>query len=800
MTTMTVLWRSTTAIACLSLVAACTRSTPEGAPAPRQSAEPEMGHTLSPTAFHVIPQPASLVPQPGLLPLGTLTQIVLSDPDDPQLRELASLVQGTLRNDAALALDIARAAVTASSTGNVALLLRNQETDADPEEYTLTVEPTSVTISAPRHAGLFYGMQTLRQLLSVSTPASDQARAIPAVEIHDKPRFSYRGMHLDVGRHFFPISFIKRYIDLLAMYKMNTFHWHLTEDQGWRIEIQKYPRLTELGSCRQETILEKNFDPYVGDGIPYCGFYTQAEILEVVDYARQRYVTIIPEIEMPGHSTAALAAYPELACTEGPFEVATVWGVHPDIYCPTDVTFAFLEDVLAEVIDLFPGPYIHVGGDEAPKTRWEESEVAQEVIRRERLADEHELQSYFIRRIERFLNTNGRRLIGWDEILEGGLAPEATVMSWRGVVGGIEAARQGHDVIMTPYSHVYFDYYQADPAFEPLAIGGYTPLEKVYAFEPVPSELTADEAQHVLGAQGNVWTEYMKTTDYVEYMVLPRMLALAEVVWSPSSAREWDSFATRLPTHFTRLSARGFNYRIPHVAGLERDVVTLDDRVTVPLESLMEEGEIRYTTDGTDPTSTSARYGEAFELPMSDGAVTVKARLFLPNGRASAPRSATFAKTSLRPSMRVNERNMQPGLRYRYYELEQPVRSVTALSALTPTEEGIAADVELQSVAREEGFGLAFSGFVQVPLDGLYSFFLTSDDGSRLLVGDQTVVDHDGPHGSTERSGMIALEAGYHPVTVLFFQGGGRKALSVSFAREGDVQRTPVVARFYYER
>ena len=318
-----------------------------------------------------------------------------------------------------------------------------------------------------------------------------------------------------------------------------------------------------MGACRAETIVEKNFDPYVGDGTPHCGFYTQDEVRDVVAYAAERHITVIPEIELPGHSTAALAAYPNLACTGGPFEVSTTWGVHRDIYCPTEETFSFLEDVLTEVMDLFPSRHIHVGGDEVPKDRWEESPVAQAVIRREGLADEDELQSWFIRRIDTFLNAHGRALIGWDEILEGGLAPNATVMSWRGTEGGIAAARQGHDVIMSPNDDLYLDHYQADPAGEPLAIGGLTTLQDVYAFEPVPAELTPVEARHVLGAQGNVWTEYMATEEYVEYMVFPRALALAEVVWTPADRRSWDGFAARLPARIAALQADGVNVRVP---------------------------------------------------------------------------------------------------------------------------------------------------------------------------------------------------------------------------------------------
>ncbi len=444
----------------------------------------------------------------------------------------------------------------------------------------MEVNEDGIRILASTAAGLYYALQTVRQLLppqieqTLGSPG-DAVWRVPLVNISDSPRFSYRGMHLDVGRHFFPVEFVKRYIDMMSRYKMNYFHWHLTEDQGWRIEIKKYPKLTEVGAYRAETILEKNFNPYVGDGIPHGGFYTQDEIRDIVAFAAERYITIIPEIEMPGHSTAALAAYPELACSDGPFQVATVWGVKEDIYCPHERTFEFLEDVLSEVMDLFPSPYIHIGGDEVPKRRWEESPVARDVIVREGLSDESELQSWFIRRIEGFLRANGRRLIGWDEIIEGGLAPDATVMSWRGMSGGIEAAKGGHDVIMTPTHWCYFDYYQGSPETEPLAIGGLTLLDTVYSFEPIPKELTEDEARHVLGAQGNVWTEYMKTPEYVEYMAFPRAQALSEVVWTPVRHRDFGRFRKRLIRHLLHLDVLGVNYRIPEPTADEAVVATV---------------------------------------------------------------------------------------------------------------------------------------------------------------------------------------------------------------------------------
>ncbi len=450
-------------------------------------------------------------------------------------------------------------AVISAETLNV-LLHINPDLDVPSKEgYEIRVTDKAASLVGKSGQGLFYAANTFAQL---AHQAHQSDGKIPAVTITDSPRFPYRGLHLDVGRHMFPVEFIKKYIDNLARLKLNTFHWHLTEDQGWRIEIKKYPKLTEVGSKRKETILERNFDPYIGDGTPYGGYYTRDEIREVVAHAQSRFVTIIPEIEMPGHSTAAIASYPELGCTGEQLEVESVWGVHEQgVYCPTEETFSFLEDVLAEVIDLFPGEYIHIGGDEAPKTVWENSPIAQDVIAREGLADEHELQSYFIKRIEDFLISKGRRLIGWDEILEGGLAPEATVMSWRGVKGGIEAAHQGHEVIMTPTTHLYFDYYQGEPESEPLAIGGDLPLEKVYSFEPIPEELAGDAEKLVLGAQGNVWTEYMKTSDHVEYMAFPRACALAEVVWTPKDRRNWADFRYRMEMHQDRLALFGVNAR-----------------------------------------------------------------------------------------------------------------------------------------------------------------------------------------------------------------------------------------------
>ena len=409
---------------------------------------------------------------------------------------------------------------------------RKKNVGSGMEAYSLAVNENNVQLTANHPMGLFHGVQTIRQLLppeielrSYSEVPNGVKWTIPSVTIEDNPRFAYRGMHLDVGRHFMPVEFVKKYIDLLVLHKMNTFHWHLTEDQGWRIEIKKYPKLTEIGAWRDSTLIG-NYGSGRYDNIRYGGFYTQDEIRDVVQYATDRFITVIPEIELPGHASAALAAYPEFGCTDLnlSYKVQSTWGIFPEIFCPTDETFSFLKDVLTEVINLFPGTFIHIGGDEAMKDHWKVSKIAQDVIKREGLKDEHELQSYFIHQFDKFLTEKGRRLLGWDEILEGGLAPGATVMSWRGENGGIAAARLGHDAIMSPTGYAYLDYYQSDDRQnEPIAIGGFLPLEKVYNYDPIPAELESELHHHILGAQANVWTEYMKTPAKVEYMAFPRM-------------------------------------------------------------------------------------------------------------------------------------------------------------------------------------------------------------------------------------------------------------------------------------
>lgn len=571
--------------------------------------------TARPDIPSIIPQPVHIVSGKGSFKLTPKTRILFSS-SSAELFMLADLLAERLRSDAA---PLSTAQQYAGS--NYILLQIVPMASENPEAYELKVSKKSITISANSGSGIFYGIQTLLQLMPSDIEQAELKKEqvhwpVPVCTINDYPRFPYRAMHLDVSRHFFPVEFVKKYIDLMASYKYNNFHWHLTDDQGWRLEIKKYPLLTTIGSQRLSTPVGRNTSD---DNQPYGGYYTQEQALEIVEYARKRYVNIIPEIEMPGHSRAALAAYPELSCTGGPFEVWTEWGVATDIYCAgREANYNFLEDVLTEVMLIFPSKYIHIGGDEAPKTRWEACPLCQKRITDEGLKDEYELQSYFIRRIEKFLNQHGREIIGWDEILEGGLAPGATVMSWRGMEGGIEAAKMSHQVIMTPGTPCYFDHYQGPVTDEPLAIGGYNPLKSVYLFEPVPASLNEKESSFILGAQSNLWTEYIATPQQVEYMVYPRALALAEVNWSPKGNRNWENFTARLTEHLNRLEARNVNFSTSaFTASLQMVYDTTAMKTLAKLQTEIPGATILYRILSPSDSSKWMKYKKPFIITQS---------------------------------------------------------------------------------------------------------------------------------------------------------------------------------------
>ena len=580
----------------------------------------------------LIPNPVAYRAQAGAYALpGQLT----IDPD----RRLSAETVATYRQLLRQAMRKSGQTASAKRSGVVRLRI-DPAAVRQREGYRLVVAPNTLMLTGHDDAGVFYGLQTLVQLIEQSAAAGYR---IPACTVDDYPRFAYRGMHLDVSRHLFPVTFIKKYIDLLALYKINTFHWHLTDDQGWRIEIKGLPLLQEKAAYRTETMIgHKKELPHRFDGKRYGGYYSQAEVRDIVRYATQRHVTVIPEIEMPGHALAALSAYPELGCQKpdgapgGPYKAATFWGIFDDVYCAgNEETFTFLERVLDEVIPLFPSKYIHIGGDECPKTRWKGCPRCQARIKAEHLADEHELQRYFIRRMERYLNGKGRQIIGWDEILEGGglasanpalqLSPGATVMSWQGIKGGIEAMRQQHNAIMTPESHVYFDYYQSLYPEEPLTAAGYTPLSKTYSYEPLPADVAPADASYLRGVQGNAWSEYMDSPEKAEYMIVPRALAVAEIAWSQPNKRNYPDFLRRLRQQEPMLKRRDVHYanRFDEIT----DSVTVDasGRVTLRLSTTLPGAVIRYTTSGQEPTDKSPVYAEPLPIRQSG---TVKASVF----------------------------------------------------------------------------------------------------------------------------------------------------------------------------
>ncbi|PWD97941.1 glycoside hydrolase family 20 protein [Marinilabilia rubra] len=596
--------------------------------------------------YRVVPLPHQIFDEAGKrLTINEKSPIINMEPENSMMRRNAEFLAEYIEDHSGI-----KMAVKSGNKKKGVILLKLGLENENPEAYKIEVNNKALVISGASEAGVFYGIQTLRKAIPVK-PTS--AIEFPAVTIKDEPRFSYRGMMLDVGRHIFSVDEVKTYIDMLALHNINNFHWHLTEDQGWRIEIKEYPKLTEMGSQRKETVIGRNSDRY--DGKPYGGFYTQEEIREIVDYATKRYINVIPEIDMPGHMLGALASYPELGCTGGPYEVRTKWGIAYEVLCVgNDQALEFVKNVLNEVMDLFPSEFIHIGGDECPKTRWEKCPKCQARIEELGLKDdeahtaEEKLQSYFISYAEKVINERGRRMIGWDEILEGGLAPNATVMSWRGMSGGVEAAKMGHDVVMTPNSHVYFDHYQStDNARDPLAIGGYSPVERVYALEPVPDELTNEERKHILGAQANLWTEYIPVFEHAQFMVLPRMAALCEVQWMQPEQKNYEDFLSRLMPLIEIYKINDYNYA-KHIFDINAEIVPnpKDETIDIYLDAL-NNGDIYYTLNGTAPVKHSPVYDEVIKI---DENAQIKAVTFFDGEKSRVfSEDITFNKATTKP-------------------------------------------------------------------------------------------------------------------------------------------------------
>ncbi|WP_321437456.1 family 20 glycosylhydrolase [uncultured Bacteroides sp.] len=613
------------------------------------------GSTMKAGNYDLIPIPNSMEKESGSFALNSKCEFIVQKGLDGKYAKVAEDFARELNLTSGVNIKVSSKAAKKASQNTITFV---QSKGVPAEGYKLNVKKDRVLIEASAPAGFYHAIQTVKQLLPAAVYGKvlvkDQKWEIPCVEINDTPRFSYRGMHLDVSRHFFGVDEVKKYIDVLAAHKLNYMHFHLTDDQGWRIEIKKYPKLTTIGSTRKYTMIGRNFGS--SDDKPYGGFYTQEQIKDLVKYAQDRFITIIPEIDLPGHMVAALAAYPEYGCTGGPYEVWGTWGVNDDILCAgKESTFAFLEDVLTEVMQLFPSQYIHIGGDESPRVRWEKCPLCQARIKElglkvdDKHSAEAKLQSYVTSRIETFLNEKGRKIIGWDEILEGGLAPNATVMSWRGISGGIEAAKMKHDVIMTPGHPLYFDHYQSLDPKEPVAIGGYSSVEDVYSFEPVPSELTKEEAKHILGPQANLWTEYITSNEQLEYMLLPRLAALSEVQWTNPEKKNYADFQNRIGHIADIYDAMGINYA-KHVFEVNGSYAVNPEKGCIEATlSAIGNAPVYYTTDGTEPTVNSTKYTAPIEIPYS---CTLKAMADRGNMKLrNLEKSFTFSKTTAKKAV-----------------------------------------------------------------------------------------------------------------------------------------------------
>jgi hexosaminidase len=667
---------------------------------------------------------------------------------------------------------------------DIIILDIDSSTTEKPEGYELNISDKQIRITGYDTAGVFYGCQTLLQIIPLKYMLDEIDNCkIPHCKIYDYPQFSWRGMHLDVSRHFFPVDSIKKFIDYLSMYKLNTFHWHLTDDQGWRIEIKKYPKLTLQGAWREDrTHLPWRYDIYpVKEGKPkYGGYYSQEEIIEVVDYAREKNINIVPEIDIPGHSWAALYAYPELSCSGQPFfKPPDAPFAFTDPFCAgNEQTYLFLEDVFQEIIELFPSEYIHIGGDEAKKDPWKKCPKCQALMKRKNLADVHHLQSYFIQRIGNFIQSHGRKYIGWDDILKGGLPEGAAIMSWRGEKNGIQAAKAHRNVVIVPSHSLYFNNYQFDPKAEGQAQGHVSTLKKVYEYNPVPDDLKDEEVNYILGVQGCLWTEYVKTWEQVQDRIFPRLLALSEISWTANTEKDFNNFKKRLQRHYHILTLNHINYFIPPPTGLnEKEGFLKGENVVIKLDNPTGTGRIVYTLDGTSPNSNSPAFKDSITITEPS---ILKAAIFLPDGKKGLVQTTNIQSLETIEPAGLDENNLSPGINYQY--LEGSILSLKAIDDLELISRGSIDSIHLDIENRaKDGFGLIFEGFIHIDEKDIYTFATRSDDGSRLYINDLLVVDNDGIHSPIiARDGIVALKEGYYPIKIMFFERNGEEELSVS--------------------
>lgn len=696
----------------------------------------------------IIPAPASITKAQGSFVFSQLTQIKADNIKD---RDVAFL-KDFLLNSRHFNNKLSKYNSKVKSTKGTTLILTAKGSAALPKEgYKLTITPHRITIIG-KDAGVFYGIQTLMQLFPVETSGTEKFNCMT---IEDSPRFGYRGMMLDVSRHFFTVPQVKKVIELMAAYKLNNFHWHLVDGQGWRIEIKKYPKLTQVGAYRMQTTFGSNRD--WPDSLSYGGFYTQDDIRDVVKFAAQRYINVIPEIEMPAHSEAALRAYPELRC-ESPADSKIPARDINNIYCPTEETFTFLENVLTEVMELFPSKYIHIGGDEAGKQPWKESAFCQALIKEKGLKDEHELQSYFIQRIEKFLNSKGHSIIGWDEILEGGLAPNATVMSWTGEAGGIAAAHQKHNVIMTPQTTGnYFDHYQSGSPQEPVSFGRYAALDETYNYDPVSKELTSDEQKYVIGTQGNLWTEYVPTVAKLQYQILPRLFALSEVAWSLPKNKNYTNFSEiRLAKHFARLEAMHYNYRVPTALPVI-DTMVFGSKFTFAPKSVVPGARIFITYNGRDPLDTDWEYTSPVTIVVPPNEKReFKTRVITPTGRRSIATHILMYNRALMPA--ANYTANKPGLSYKL--IKSKFATPEQLDYASTADSVVTDRLNAETFKKDNpNFGAVYSGYINIPADGAYNFSTASYTDTQVFIDGEKI---------TESEPALPLAKGFHTIKVKY--------------------------------
>ncbi|WP_420583400.1 family 20 glycosylhydrolase [Reichenbachiella sp.] len=704
--------------------------------------------------INITPKPLALTTNQGSFTINESTSFVTNGDDN--IISIADFFSLKLKQSTGLDL----MSQSEIKDNNFILLAIDPELKLNEEGYTLHSTNKGVSIKATSPKGIFYGLSTLMQLLPAEVESKSLINnvdwTIPAVEIKDEPRFSWRGFHLDVCRHFISLDEVKKHIDMLSIFKINKFHWHLTEDQGWRIEIKKYPKLTSIGSTRTEA-----------DGSTHAGFYTQDEIKEVVAYAAERYIDVIPEIEMPGHALAALSAYPELSCNEGTYTPRIIWGVETDVFCAgKEEVFTFLEDVIEEIIPLFPYEYYHMGGDESPKDRWKTCSRCQNRMKKESLHDEHELQSYFMARMENVLKTHGKKMIGWDEILEGGISKSANVMSWRGEEGGIAAANAGNDVIMAPGAWMYLDKYEGDYKIDPVSIGGLLPIEKVYNYEPIPADIDSSKAHHVLGAQTTLWSEYIYQEELSEYRMYPRALALAELTWTAKDKKDYTDFERRLNNQMVRLDGHDMDYYIPMPEGPTSQIAFIDSAVLEfntprPVDRMV------YTTDGSEPNLAS----QVYQNPLVfDTDATLKIASVLPQGKMSRIRTIEVEKQALAPALETADVKQGLTTKTAYGNF----LSTTDLEEVDEWKEKPLDSLAQANTTLYWGFVIdkerfraeIIEGYIDIPEDGVY-FFASNQD--QVWIDDDLVINNDGyVKRFSQNDGSKALAKGLHKLKVIY--------------------------------